>query len=383
MKTLVRVTTVSGSLGVLLKGQLNFMSEYYNVVGIAGGKANLDKIAIEEGIAVINLNMTRTITPLKDLIVLLKLFFILRKLKPFIVHSHTPKAGTLAMLAARLAGVPNRLHTIAGLPLIEVSGPKRILLNVVEKITYACATKIYPNSNGLKEIILENNFTSESKIKVLGNGSSNGINTDYFNPKNVSESNKELLKANLGIKEHDFIFLYLGRIVKDKGINELITGFSELTKDNASIKLLLVGPYEDDLDPISAEVASIIHSDENIISLGWQDDVRPYFAICDVLVFPSYREGFPNVVMQAGAMNTPSIVSDINGCNEIVQNGLNGLVIPVKDKHALSSAMHYMINNPAKRKLMAKRSRKLIIDRFDQLMVWNAILKEYQILEGN
>ena len=233
-KKIIRVTTVPLSLSGLLQGQLRFMSQYFNLLGVSStGKNNeLSRVTELEGIPTYAIEMTRKITPFKDLIAVYKLYKLFRKERPFIVHSHTPKAGTLSMLAAKLANVPNRLHTIAGLPLVEATGAKRMLLNTVEKFTYSCATKIYPNSYGLKSIILDHNFTSENKLKVIAKGSSNGIDTSYFNPETIEASiDKSLLLKELNIKIEDFVFVFMGRLVTDKGINELISAFNSLTKE--------------------------------------------------------------------------------------------------------------------------------------------------------
>lgn len=381
MKKIIRITTIPGSLG-LLKGQLKFINQFYEVVAISGGGNVLDEVSEKEGVRVIPVKMTRTITPIKDLIAVFKLYKIFKSEKPFIVHTHTPKAGTLGMIAAWLARVPNRLHTIAGLPLVEVTGPKRKLLNAVEKITYACATKIYPNSHGLTTIIQENKFTKKSKIKVLGKGSSNGINVDHFNPSLVSNKQKELLKKSLGINDTDFVFIFLGRMVKDKGINELITAFEKLNSEYKNSKLLLVGRYERELDPLLPKTEEIININSNIISAGWQKDVVPYYAISNVLVFPSYREGFPNVVMQSGAMGIPAIVSDINGCNEIIVNNKNGVIIPVKNSDVLYDSMKTMLKNKDQSTAaMGQNARDMIISRYSQKYIWDEILKEYRTLE--
>src|SRR5690606_18981697 len=159
----------------------------------------------------------------------------------------TPKAGTLGMLAAFFAGVPHRLHTIAGLPLMEANGKKRILLDLVEKITYAAASKIYPNSYRLQQIIIDLKFTDIKKLKVIGNGSSNGIDTDYFNPELYTNEDKEKLRSSLGIQKNDIVYIFIGRMVKDKGINELIAVFKRLAENHTNIKLLLVGEYEKEL----------------------------------------------------------------------------------------------------------------------------------------
>ena len=216
------MTTVPISLGGLLQGQSRFMNQYYEVLGVSSNADELQKVGAQEDIRTVAIDMTRKITPIKDLKALFKLYWLLRKEKPFIVHSHTPKAGTLGMFAAWLARVPHRLHTIAGLPLVEAAGAKRTLLNLVEKITYACATKVYPNSIGLQKIVLEHKFTSLDKLKVIGEGSSNGIDVGYFDPSQYSIEEKQNLRQQLKLTQEDFVFIYVGRLVGDKGLNELI-----------------------------------------------------------------------------------------------------------------------------------------------------------------
>lgn len=285
------------------------------------------------------------------------------------------------MIAAKLAGVPHRLHTVAGLPLVETIGLKRKLLDFVEKVTYSCATRVYPNSLGLKYIIEKNNYCGIQKLKVLANGSSNGIDTAYFNPDLFSTEHKTEFRNSLGIPEDDFVFVFVGRLVSAKGINEMIVAFELLQKKHSQVKLLLVGDYEKDLDPLSAFTLERIKSNTSILSVGFQSDVRPYFSISDALVFPSYREGFPNVVMQAGAMGLPSIVSDINGCNEIIIEGENGLIISVKSSQALYDAMELFLSDNQLFKIMKQNARSLIVSRYEQLLVWEAILQEYRLLD--
>ncbi len=382
-KKIIRITTVPMSLSGLLKGQLKFMSTYFDILGVSSkGKNNqLKNITNQEGTPVIAVEMTRKITPIKDLIAVYRLYKLFKKEKPFIVHSHTPKAGTLGMLAAKLAGIPHRLHTIAGLPLIEATGFKRVILNLVEKATYKCATKIYPNSFGLKDIILNHNFTKKEKIEVIAKGSSNGIDTSYFNPVFFDNFDKEQeFKNLLKISEKDFVFIFVGRLVSDKGINELLIAYEKISVTFKNIKLLLVGTYETELDPLLPESLQIIKNNKTIISTGWVDDVRPYFAVSNALVFPSYREGFPNVVMQAGAMELPSIVTDINGCNEIIEHNKHGLIIPVKDEDAIYESMSFILNNKKEAISMGKQSRINIVSKYERQKVWEALLAEYQNL---
>ena len=383
MKKLIRITTVPISFKVLLKGQLRFMaSNGFDVKGVSSEGEELREIHENEGIVMEAINMSRKITPFQDLKSLWEMWNFLRKEKPQIVHTHTPKAGIIGMLAARLAGVPHRLHTVAGLPLMEATGIKRKILNFVEKLTYSSATRVYPNSKGLYDFILQNNFTQSNKLKIIANGSSNGINTTFFSPAQVSEIEKVALREKLNIHSDDFVFVFVGRIVSDKGINELIKAFSELqaagNNELTGIKLLLVGGLESDLDPLNPETLAEINQNKDIISAGFQQDVRPFFAISDALVFPSYREGFPNVVMQAGAMGLPSIVSDINGCNEIIVEGENGLIIPSKNVEKLKEKMLTLARDKNLYIKLKENSRRMIESRYEQSVVWNALLEEYE-----
>ena len=359
------------------------MNNFYNVIAVSSDKEYLKKIGDRENVEVFPVEMTRKITPIKDLIAVYKLFTYFRKEKPFIVHTHTPKAGTVGMIAAKLAGVPNRLHTIAGLPLLEATGFKRKILNIVEKITYSCATKVYPNSKVLKEIIIIEKFCNANKLKVIANGSSNGINTNYFNTEHFSEQDNNKLKKELNILPTDFVFIFVGRLVKDKGINELISAFKSLQQQTSNIKLLLVGPFESELDPLEADTINEIEINKDIISVGFQKDVRPYFAIANALVFPSYREGFPNVVMQAGAMGLPCIVTNINGCNEIIIKNKNGIIIPVKDQDAICKAINTLLQDKELYNQQKSNAREMIVSRYEQKVIWNAILEEYKLLGQN
>ena len=381
-KKLIRITTIPESLGRLLEGQLKFMDDHYEVIGISSSGNNfLNQVGNAEGIKVIPIEMTRKITPFKDLKAVWRLYKILKYEKPFIVHSHTPKAGTIGMLSAFLAGVPNRLHTVAGLPLLEAKGLKRLLLDVVEKITYKCATKIYPNSLGLRDIILKEGYTSKSKIKVIAKGSSNGIDTNHFDPSLCNEAEKEELRIALGIEKNDYVYIFVGRLVKDKGLNEMIEAFKKIASEFKNTKLLLVGPYEKELDPLLPITEDFINSSKQVIAVGLQSDVRPYFAISNCLVFPSYREGFPNVVMQAGAMGLKSIATNINGCNEIIIEGENGTLIPPKDVITLFESMKLFLIQGQSDDASAQRCRDLIAERYSQKLIWNAILTEYRTLK--
>lgn len=379
-RKLVRIATISRSLKKLLDGQLAFMTEYYDVIGVSANKELLEQLAIENNFRPFYVPLTRKITPFQDLQCLYSLYQFFRKEKPYIVHTHTPKAGTIGMIAARLAGVEHRLHTVAGMPLLESKGLKRVVLNFVEKLTYRCATKIYPNSYGLMDIIVKEGYTSKTKLKVIGNGSSNGIDIDYFDPVRYNDHDNAALRREYGIDSSDKVLLYIGRIVSDKGINELIAAFDELQNIFKNIKLVLVGKMEKELDPLLENTLKIINNNPKIIQTGYQNDVRPFLASADILTFPTYREGFPNVVLQAGAMGLPSIVTNINGCNEIVKDKYNGLVISPKSIQELREAINTLLLDQELYEKFKRVSRKNIIDKYARNEIWESILQEYHSL---
>lgn len=381
MQKLIRITTIPLSLEKLLEGQLTFMNNFYEVTAVSAEKERLEKYGRDNGVKTFWVEMTRAITPASDMRAVWRLYRYFKAEKPLIVHTHTPKAGIVGMLAARMAGVPIRLHTVAGLPLLETSGPKRKILNTVEKLTYKLATRIYPNSSGLKDIILAEGFAKSEKMKVLGQGSSNGIDTEYFDPEKYPEAVNEKFKTDLGIPPVDLVFIFIGRLVSEKGINELVTAFKKLQNSHAGISLLLVGPFEEELDPLKPETIQEIESNPKIIITGYQPDVRPYLAVGDTLTFPSYREGFPNVVMQAGAMGLPSIVTNINGCNEIVKEGENGIIIPVKDEGSLLNAMMTLMSDTVMKERLSGRAREMICSKYDRREFWKLLKIEYEELE--
>lgn len=378
---IVRITTVPLSLQKLLTGQMRYMrSQGFEVTMVSSDFDGKQQLEADEDSVFVPLNMTRKVSPIKDLKSLIEMYQLLKKLKPTIVHTHTPKAGLIGMMASKLAGVPIRLHTVAGLPLMEKTGLMRKLLEVMETLTYACATKVYPNSTHLKTFISKAKFTNDAKLKVIGNGSSNGINTNAFTLTEEIKATADQLRQQLNFTAANFVFIFIGRLVKDKGIEELVGAFIQLSQQYPQLKLLLVGPEEPELDALSAECLQNIKHHPAITHVGYQADVKPYLAISNALAFPSYREGFPNVPMQAGCFNLPAIVTDINGCNEIIIPRENGLIIPVKDAKALQYAMEQLYTDTELYKHMANNARKFIVDRYEQQKVWTLLLNEYQIL---
>ncbi|MEI5983689.1 glycosyltransferase family 4 protein [Sphingobacterium sp. PU5-4] len=374
MNKIIRVSTVPESLYALLKGQLKYLSESFEVVGVSSSGEYLELTSERENIPVIAVDMERRINPIKDIRSLINLYKIFKREKPYIVHSITPKAGLLSMIAAKFAGVPIRIHTFTGVVFPSKTGLFQKILILMDRILCASATHIYPEGNGVRKDLINFNITKKP-LKIIANGNVNGIDLNFFDPKLYTSSANMQLKEELGIKENDFVFIFVGRLVRDKGIEELIMAFKEINVVNA--KLILVGPYENKIDPLSHLTLKEIKNNQNIIEVGFQKDVRPYFAIADALVFPSYREGFPNVVLQAGAMGIPSIVTDINGSNEIIENGINGIIVPLKDVDKLKKNMTLILDDVNFYKKLKNKSRSMIEEKYQQELVWQTLLKEY------
>ncbi len=376
-KKLIRTATVASSLDILLKGQLSFLNEHFEVIAVSGQDIHLENISNREKVQTIDVAFQRHIAPIKDLISLFKLYKILKKEKPFIIHSITPKAGLLSMIAGYFAQVPIRIHTFTGLVFPTKTGFSKSFFIFMDRLLCQFATHIFPEGNGVKNDLIQNKITKKP-LNVIANGNVNGIDLNHFNPSLFSENDKIELRKILNISNHDFVFIYVGRLVSDKGINELVAAFEKILANNLNARLLLVGNFENDLDPLFPETYKILKQNKSIISVGFQEDVRPYFAIANALVFPSYREGFPNVVLQAGAMNLPSIVTNINGCNEIIQDNFNGIIIEFRNENAIFEAMNRLLNDKDLVCKLASNSRNNIVVRFEQSLVWNALLVEYR-----
>lgn len=374
---LFRTATIPLSLNLLLKDQLRFLNQYFDVTAVSGDGKELDEIKDREGVTVKPVNMVRQISPYQDLKSLFKLYLLFRKEKPIIVHSITPKAGLLSMIAGKLTGVPIRIHTFTGLIFPTRTGPMKQLLILMDKFLCYCATDIYPEGNGVKTDLINYRITAKP-LRILANGNVNGINLEFFRSEAVPEPKRINLRESLNIHPDDFVFIFIGRLVRDKGINELISAFKNINVPNT--KLLLVGTFELELDPLLPDTLLEINTNANIISVGFQKDVRTYFAISDALVFPSYREGFPNVVLQAGAMELPSIVTNINGSNEIIINDKNGIIIPSQNVLELQKGMMKFATDKLFYQNLKVNARPLIVSRFEQKKVWEALLAEYNKL---
>lgn len=392
-KKIIRATTIPMSLKVFLNGFIEDMMGKYDVTLLSSPAEELDYMRDTYGIKTIAVLMERHISLSKDLKSLIQLIKVFRKEKPYMVHSMTPKAGLLCMIAAWVTRVPRRVHTFTGLVWPTATGYKRKILMLTDKILCVCATHIIPEGEGVKSD-LQNHITKKP-MKVLGYGNVRGVDMEYWQRPEVSKGSQGILEVSelresFWLTPHKnterlFNFIFVGRLVGAKGINELVEAFIKLrehylSKNNGQkVRLVLVGPTEDALDPLQDITWDRIRNTPSIIEVGavWGNAILKYYAASDCFVFPSYREGFPNTVIEAGAMGLPSIVTDINGSREIIVEGKNGVIIPPMDMDALYQAMINMIENNEARKRMAENARPMIESRFEQSFVRKCLFDFY------
>ncbi|WP_339865618.1 glycosyltransferase family 4 protein [uncultured Algoriphagus sp.] len=380
MPKLIRITTVPISLKLLLAGQMKFMREQgWDVLMVSADGREVSKVVKEEGVRHEVIPFTRKITPFQDLKCLWQLYQLIKKEQPDIVHTHTPKAGLLGMIAAKLAGVKVRIHTLAGIPYMAAEGGKKSLLEKMEKITYSYASHVWPNSIGLKNFVIENNLCPSEKLTVIGKGSSNGVDLEKFNRGVLKENHLVAATMRILPGEDDFIMLSVGRLVKDKGIEELVDAFLS-SKIVGKSKLVLLGSFEQDLNPLSPETIKIITDHPRIVQIDWSDHVAHYLALADVLVHPSHREGFPNVLLEAGAMELPVICSDIIGNTDVITQQKTGLIFPVKNVEILKEAMEFSYVKRDKIAELAANLYQEVCQNYERTQIQNEIFTQYQFL---
>ena len=372
-KKIIRSSTVPQSLETFCKGLLKELSEDYDVIALSSPGEALDLVASREGVRTIAVPMERHISILKDLKSLFALIRVFRKERPDMVHSMTPKAGLLCMLAAWWMRVPVRIHTFTGLVFPTSRGLLKRVLMLTDRITCSCATHVIPEGEGVKKDLRDNKITRKP-LQVLGYGNVRGVDMDYYT------RTPEVEEKAMTIRDtRKLTFLYVGRIVRDKGINELVAAFQRLAVDNPDVRLFLVGAFEENLDPVDPLTVEVIKKESRIVPVGrkFGTDLLAYYASSDCFVFPSYREGFPNTVLEAGAMDLPCIVTDINGSREIIRDGFNGLIVPPRDKEALCKAMKWMMQNPGQRESMAQVARQNVADHYEQGFVRKCLYEFY------
>lgn len=382
---IIRTSTVPTSLTSFLNGVFEVLMSNYELLLVSSPGKELDELHNKYGVKTIGVSMQRRFSPLKDLISLWKLILVFHKEKPYMVHSMTPKAGLLCMLAAWVTRVPRRVHTFTGLVWPTATGSTRKILMATDWLTCACATHIIPEGKGVMDDLQQH--ITHKPMRVLGYGNVRGVDMDYWRKTNASSNKLREIK-----RDDVFTFIFVGRIVRDKGINELIAAFDKLSHEY-KVRLLLVGTFEDALDPVSESTKKIIEGNSSIEYLGPQygTDLLACYAASDCFVFPSYREGFPNTVLEAGAMELPSIVTDINGSREIIvcrneENTSpirdmklcdNGIIIPPRNEELLYKAMEEVFKNDNVRAVMVSQAREMVASRFEQSFVQRCLIEFY------
>ncbi len=368
-KKMVFVTTIPLSF-IFFKGQLRYLSNYFDICAISSQGSELEKVGQSENVKTIEIPMKRPVAPLHDLYSLFRFIRVFKKMKPDIVHGNTPKASFLSMIAASLTGVPVRIYMCHGLRYQGASGIFRKVLMAMERIACKCSTTVLCVSEGVKETLIKDQITN--KAKVILHGSSNGLDFNFLDKKYYSE---HLLRQEYNLSENDFVFIFVGRIVKAKGIDELLYAFDKMSQKYPNVKLIFVGDADKKYQILLSEAN--LKRNKSIYHFGYQKDIRPYLAVSDTLVLPSYREGFGMVLLEAAAMGVPTIASDIIGCNNVVIEGENGLFVTPKDKDSLLEKMELLYNDEQLRHTLKNNTRESAYKRFEQKMVWSALLEEY------
>lgn len=378
---IIRATTIGSSLESFCAPMLPYLVDKYDIVVVSNPDEALERMSHLPGVRTIGVPMQRHIAPLSDLRSLWRMYRLMRRERPWLVHSMTPKAGLICMLAARLAGVPNRMHTFTGLIWPTSHGIKRSILKAMDRLLCSCATVINPEGRGVRDDMVRGGITRRSMV-ILGHGNVRGIDPEYYNPEDpgVRQTAKTLRRDD---PEASMVYVFVGRLVADKGIAELVRAFADVYDKNHGARLWLVGRTEDDLDPLDKDTRDTIASHPGIRAFGEQADVRPYLVGADAFVFPSHREGFPNVVLEAGAMGLPSIVTDINGSREIIENHYNGIIVAPGDAKALEVAMD-TLRDSGVRARMAGHCRDHVLRYWSASQVRQALLNFYAgILQGS
>lgn len=373
---LLIATTVPETLAIILRDQPRYLAQHFDLALVTSPGDEFDRL-LAEGVPVHQVPMQRGISPLNDFWSVCRMVWLMLRLRPQLVHSYTPKAGLVCMLAGWVCRVPVRVHTFTGLIWPTAQGWQQRLLKAVDRLLCACATHIVPEGAGV-QLDLQAGRITQKPLQVIGYGNIAGVDVAHFSPQAPElDASATGLREAFGIQDTDFVFVFVGRLNRDKGLDELLAAFIQLPEHS---RLLVVGGL-DQAAPIGAGSLHILESNPRIHWLGFQEDVRPALQTANVLVLPSYREGFPNVLLQAGAMELPVVATDIGGCNEAITHGLNGWLVPVKDVQALASAMNLALSlSPKQLDEMGQAARARIVERFERGEHWQRMLAFYRSL---
>jgi glycosyltransferase involved in cell wall biosynthesis len=321
--------------------------------------------------------MARQVAPFSDLRSLWRLYRLFKKERPDIVHSHTPKAGLLAMLAAKFAGVKIRIHTIAGLRFMTAKGMSRRILVFMEKLTGKAAQHVWPNSYSLFNYIRQEKLVRKEKLQVIGHGSSNGVNLERYSVTALETGKLEKARQLLQYDPSLVYLLSMGRIVKDKGIDEVLRSFKILHAEQPNLRLIVLGTLEDELDPISADARKILETHPAIIHIDWSDEAEYFMHLSHIMLHASHREGFPSTLLQAGAMECPIICSAIEGNIDVVTHEETGLLFRPKDQADLQEKIRFALRHPEEIKKYERNLRTKVEKFFDQRYIHACLKQKY------
>ncbi len=381
--TLIRIATVPGTFALQLNGQVAYMMQNGWEVQVISSPAaqwfswppDIPKDSITK------ISIRRHLSPLADATALWRIWKIIRQIKPQVVHTHSPKAGLLGMLAAWLCRVPVRIHTLAGTPLSTATGNKKNILFFSEWLTAACATHIWVNAPSLLRWGVSQGFLPQKKSRVLLQGSTNGVDLKLFDPSRYSDFDKHNLLVNHKISKEATIWLFVGRVVAEKGIVELLQAFEKIQEIFPDQVLVCIGPLEQERDPIGNEWVTLLHEHPNIRYIQWSDEIPLWMATATALVHPSYREGLPNVLLEAGAMGCPILASLIDGNTDLITDQSFGYLFPARSFEYLYDAMFRFLVEPPEIKI--EKTRKLqqhIHLYFDRSRMHEEIFRQYEQL---
>lgn len=376
----VHITTVPMSLS-FLEGQAAFMArrglEFYAITS-PGEFATV--FAKSEGVPVELVPMSRRLSPLADGIALVRLCDHIRRMRPTIVHAHTPKAGLLGMLAALLTRTPVRIYHMRGLVFTGSSGWRRALMKAAERLTCMLAHRVLCVSHSLHEVAVAQRLCRAQKITVPAGGSGQGVDWAVrFNPEFTGPEARDRVRRQVGIPLHGLMIGFVGRVVRQKGIAELAAAWRGLRTDYPDLHLLIVGPWEVE-DPVPQDIRAFLEADKRVHLWGADRNTARLYAAMDLVVLPSYREGFPNVVLEAGAMERPVVATRIAGCVDAVQHAVTGTLVPPYDAVALELAIRDYLEDPALRVRHGIAARNRVMCHFDRERIWRAVHEEYQVL---
>lgn len=380
---IVHITTVPVTLG-FFRGQIGYLKgQGFEVIAITSPGDLTTQFANDYGIEIHEIPMTRSISPFRDSFSLIRLWILLRRLKPDLVHSHTPKAALLGTLAARAAGVRVVFLSIFGLRQMTLTGFKKRLLDFTTRLQNWLADRVVFDSFSLRDYSVAQGYCRDAKAVVFGKGSVSGIDAEArFNPAQYPVRLRESIRTRYGIPSDALVIGFTGRIAKDKGMRELAKAWRLLSAEFPNLYLLLVGPMESQ-DPISPEDEALFRSDPRIVLTGFVTDTVALYAIMDIYVLPSYREGFSLSNIEAAAMQLPVVSTKIFGCVDSVLDGVTGTLVPSHDAEALAAALSAYLHDADLRRVHASAGRARIQRDFRPELIWEASYTAYcQLLEA-